>query len=192
MILSADSSIGFTFNFTGSHLRCERIWYQYIHLLEQFISSLLAAVFGTVSVVPWGLYTIGRVHPGKIWDGSKICFSFVKCKKDNCEKGDGKREPAWFFHTRVFSGRSILGNVKMKFEDVEIDPLKTLSAHFPHGKSSYTPRLIHTPLLRLLFYIYYYKSNLYNICGFLKKDIKDSIIWKVNHSQFCCPEITTY
>lgn len=35
----------------------------------------------------------------------------------------------------VFSGRSILGNMKMKFEDVEIDPLKTVSAYLPLGKS---------------------------------------------------------
>ena len=78
----------------------------------------------------------------------------------------------------VFSGRSILGNMKMKFEDVEIDPLKTVSAYLPLGKS-YSPRVIHTPLLRLLVYICYYKSNIYivyiivyiycniyNICGF--------------------------
>lgn len=60
--------------------------------------------------------------------------------------------------------------MKMKFEDVEIDPLQTLSAYLPLGrKSSYTPRVMHLPLLRLLVYIYYYKSNIYNICS-LKRD----------------------
>ena len=54
-----------------------------------------------------------------------------------------------FFATSVFSSRSILGNMKMKFEDVEIDPLQTLSAYLPLGKSSYTPRVMHIPLLKV-------------------------------------------
>lgn len=56
---------------------------------------------------------------------------------------------------------------------------------------------MHTPLLKLLVYIYHDKSNIYNICGF-KKDIEEGKIWKVkaplcpaNHTQFYFPEITT-
>lgn len=75
-----------------------------------------------------------------------------------------------FFATSVFSSRSILGNMKMKFEDVEIDPLQTLSAYLPLGKSSYTPRVMHIPLLRLLVYIYYFKSDIYKIYSFKKRD----------------------
>ena len=75
-----------------------------------------------------------------------------------------------FFATSVFSSRSILGNKKMKFEDVEIDPLQPLSAYLPLGKSSYTPRVMHIPLLRLLVYIYYFKSDIYKIYSFKKRD----------------------
>ena len=58
----------------------------------------------------------------------------------------------------------------MKFEDVEIDPFQTVSAYLPLGKSSYTPRVMHSLLWSLLVYIYYYKSNIYNIYSFKKRD----------------------
>lgn len=128
-------------------------------------SSVWNCLSGTLRILH-----CGAVHPGKIWDGSKIWFSFVKCKENYLWKGRWKKENRLnFFTTSVFSSRSILGNMKMKFEDVEIDPLQTLSAYLPLGKSSYTPRIMHTPLLRLLVYIYYYKSNIYNICSFKKR-----------------------
>lgn len=97
-------------------------------------------------------------------------FFFCKVQRELFVKREMEKENRLnFFTTSVFSSRSILGNMKMKFEDVEIDPLQTLSAYLPLGKSSYTPRIMHTPLLRLLVYIYYYKSNIYNICSFKKR-----------------------
>lgn len=51
----------------------------------------------------------------------------------------------------------------MKIEDKEVDSIKTLSAFLPQGKSTCVPRLMHTPLLRLLVCIDYYKSNVYDI-----------------------------